>query len=319
MKKCAIILALIMIVAVPAMAARSLTVKTIDHYASYVQDDAGNTVGVPFTVFQAYALDKGWGEPFAGFGTATCDLIKAVPGIFAIEPGDKWVNFVDPAATSVGGGYDLKNVILKKTVPAHIQCQPEFPAGVVIQQGTKAIRTWWPVLYEIPGTKFDLTVFYGTKVAYVDSASTPPASYSHQDAWHWMVDANLESMKAAIDVFTTIPWGTCQFPLISSMKTADALQAILDEIFAAKNQGTPEGDELAAQKLIEFEWYVTDRCISAIAPCVEGTPDLNGVVAKRGSAAWDGIAATFENPVCCKLLVDAEYVGKALNIWAVAK
>jgi hypothetical protein len=291
MKKTLLVLAtLLLVMSVPAFAARVLAVP-ITHD--------------PFLVFQAYPGDSnGTDLEFLGYLGTGGDVISSVPGVLSIVPGDNWENFVGAAQEDPAVLYSIKNVVLCKQTPSVIQCaDPYFPAKTICQQGTANIRLWWPLMYEVPGTTWTLTILYGTGVPYDDDGTGPnPAGYVHTEVWTWQVDATLESLSYLLELFHELPFGLDEVPLISDEELYPILQDKIDAIIAALEADPP--DLTAAGDILgDFEMEVQDACIptSPIAPNPTGL--------------GTGIANTLENPACCKLMVDAEYIGFDLGIF----
>ena len=256
-------------------------------------------------LFQAYPGDSnGLNQHHMGSGGSSGDTITAVPGVFLLIPGDRWSNFV--TAALMGVEYDLKNVKLVKTTPDFIQCDDRFPPIEVPQQGTAHIRLRWPLMYEAPGTIWELKVAYGTGVMWDDDGPAGPhtPSYYHEDIWTWKVDASLESMKLLIQLFREVPFALDEVPLISDEALYPRLLEQLDLVISLYNAGNMVA---AGHALAAFEHMVMDACIGE-SPRYPFPTGLG-----------TGIAETEENPACCKLLVDAEYVGKKLGIYQGAK
>lgn len=294
---------------------------------------------------------------FAAYDLSTDDPITCVPGILAIDGGDyawapgpslsdpdddifklTWSNYVqasyqdgipwfdrdDPTAPALS--YYIKDVELVKLQPLLGQAF-DYPCweqtAPLRQHGSENIRLWWPLMYEVPGTEWQLTVTYGTKSLYDDDGAGPnlPA-YVHTEIWSWEVDATLDSLQCAIRLFHELPQGCCQVPLISGDRywfftnfTLDStddwgnygslylqLLGILDETIAASGDTTTQGE-----LLVEFELLVSDNCVFACP--------AKGAVAGPNV----GIVQTEENPVCYKLLVDAEWIADALDAFQDAK
>lgn len=252
-------------------------------------------------LYQAYPGDSNeLDQHFGGYLGQSGDTISAVPGVFVLVPGDKWKNFVK--AAQVGVEYELKNVVLTKQVPTFAQCTDVFRPITIRQQGTPNIRLRWPLMYEAPGTTWTLTIQYGTSFPWDDDGPVGPnpAGYYHESEWEWSVDASLESMKLLLDLFHEVPYATDEVPLISDEVLYPNLKAKLDEVIAFYEAGDMVK---AAFALGEFEMTVMDACIG-VSPKMPypGGPGT-------------GIANSEENPACCKLLVDAEYVAKKLGLF----
>lgn len=249
---------------------------------------------------QAYppgcASGAGVQRGFAGVGEST---IHAVPGVFCIDPGGPaWPNFVSAAAQGVD--YYVKNTMLRKTLPETGQCYdlfsqaPGYPEFT--QHGTPNIRLWWPLTYEPPGTRWTLTIMYGTRARVMLPGEGKPA-YIHKDEWEWVVDPDLESVKRFLALLTQIPWGLCEVPLLSNTAFYNELVSVLDQVADACSAGDRVA---AADRLADFENLLLDACVVICPP--------------RAPAQFVGVANTLEHPACCKLLADAEYVGRKLGI-----
>ncbi len=232
------------------------------------------------------------------------EVISSAPGLFVLVPGNNWENFV--AAAQVDQPYTLKNVTLIKQTPEFIQCPDVFPPITVQQQGTAGIRLRWPLMYEAPGTTFTLIIQYGTNSLFDDDGILGPniPAYFHENVWEWKVEASLESMKLLLELFHQIPFGLDEVPLISDEVLYPILQEKLDMIIQLVAE-----DKIREASLLlgDFEMEVSDACI-AVSPRL---PYPTG--------PGTGIAGTEENPACCKLLVDAEFVGFKLGLFQATK
>ena len=163
-------------------------------------------------LYQAYPTSVGEGaQEFAGYLGYEDYTVTSVPGILSLTPGVNWSNFI--AAPSTVGPF-IKNVTLTKVTGSTGQCSDVFPVTTVNQQGSPNIRLWWPLMYEVPGTEWTLTVFYGTTLPYKDSANIGTA-YAHNEVWQFAVDADLESMEDLVTLFHELPFGKDEVPLIS--------------------------------------------------------------------------------------------------------
>jgi len=283
MKKCLVLIAVaLLVLSLPAMAGKVVEV---------------NITHPIITLFQAYAAPDSAGaqsiEGYLGYGDFT---ITSDPGILCIVPGVSWANFID-APDSVGAF--IKNVTLTKVTGSTGQCSDVFPVTTVNQQGTPNIRLWWPLMYELPGTTWTLTVFYGTRLPYKDSANPTVPAYAHTEVWEFAVDADLDSMENELELFHELPFGKDEVPLVSDEVLYPVLQGYLD----SAEDALAVGDTFdAADSLIDFEMAVSDACITTSPEF----PDPTGIST--------GIANTDENPACCKLLADTEFVGFKYNI-----
>ncbi len=220
--------------------------------------------------------------------------ILAVSGVLSLTPSDLLQSAVGQIP------FTIKSTILQKKTPSFVQCADVFPAGTVSQQGAANVRLQWPLMYETPGTTWTLTIVYGTSSPYDDDGTGPnPPSYVHTVVWTWRVEATLQSMKDLLVLFHQLPFGTSETPLISDEALYGQLQEKLDEIIV---KVATQKTAAAGLLLADFEMEVMDACIPT--PPTEPNP----------GGAGTGIANSAENPACCKLMVDAEYVGKQLGI-----
>jgi len=284
-----LVLALTLVLSVSAMAAR-ITSTMKQNYN---------------TVFQAYpgcsVIEDDDYEPaeacFLGYLGLGDDVISSVPGILCIDPGhtpeQPWANYISAAQDDVL--YTIKNTSLVKQTPEFTQCSDIFPAHKWTQQGTPNIRLWWPLMYEAPSTTFTLTILYGTFLPYDDDGPNVgnEPSYVHVEQWIWHVDANLDSLADLLELFHELPFGMDEVPLISDEPLYIALQEkiyLANQAFLACDMAT------AAEWLTDFELEVVDACI----PTSPKPPNPTG--------PGTGIAQTEDNPACCKLLVDVEYI-----------
>ncbi len=240
-------------------------------------------------VYQAVPGDSEGLNPCAGYIMLDTDPVTVAPGIFSFDPGNKWENFV--RAYRAGVPYCLKDVVLEKVHPGGRQCVDMFPPGRIIQHGTPNVRTWWPLMYEPGGTNWALSVTYTTYVPMQLPGETE-ASVVHQDVWKWKVDVTLDSLDNLLDLFHSLPFGTSQTPLISDEVGYENLKSI---VAAAKAALDPEQ---ASQALTAMELSLADLCISAM-------PNLPY---PRGDGRGLGVANTTENPACCKIFTDLDYL-----------
>ena len=288
MKKCLVLFAVaLLVVSLPAMAGK-VTQVNITHPI--------------ITLFQAYeAPDSSGAQTILGYNGFGDYTITSVPGILSIDPGVNWGNFI--CAPDSAGAF-IKNVTLTKVTNSTGQCSDMFPVTTVNQQGSPNIRLWWPLMYELPGTTWTLTIFYGTRLAFKDSANPTNASYAHTEVWQFAVDADLDSMENEVELFHELPFGKDEVPLISD----EVLYPVLQGYLESADDALGVGDLFdASDALINFEMAVSDACITT-SPSY---PDPTG--------GCTGIANTDEDPACCKLLADAEYVGFKFNIFQPSK
>ena len=305
--KTTIILIMVALIATSAMAARVVNIP-VDH--------------PPFTVLQAYCGRTCTADVngcFAGFSGQVGDTISAVPGILCIDPGDSplgtpdidWANYVT-ASQGTNVTWNVTNTSLRKTVPTY-DCVPGIGGASVLQQGSANIRRWWPLMYELPGTKWVLTVTYRTAANWSDGFGSNLPAATHQDTWTWQVDATLDSLENLIKLFHELPVGSCQVPLISGedlifadgvTRDDKGLLARIDEI-----EGLQPTDPEMAEAFNSLVLLIEDNCLTTDCGVCSPAP-VTGLV---------GIRNTVENPACCKLLADADYIMAKLEVNIPAK
>jgi len=293
-----LVLALTMLVVAPCLAGRVLTTPKVHVIPIYQVCEAESLCAC-----------------FAGYEGAGDFVISAAPGILCIDPDDDtgtWDNFVQ-AAQVTGQAWTIKNVTLVKETPPHVQCKekpgddpgdppvPIFPEHTVTQQGTPNIRLWWPLMYEIPSTKFTLTILYGTPNLFDDDGPLQPnpAAWVHVERWVWHVEVDIDTLQLVLELFHELPFGVDQVPLISDEPLYYYLQGLLD----AADDAYEDGDLATAAAILgDFELDVMDACI-------DESPSF-----PNQTGPGTGIANSDENPACCKLLIDVEYILETTGI-----
>ncbi|MCE5323003.1 hypothetical protein LLG46_06775 [bacterium] len=290
-----LVLALTLVCSVPLFAAR-VTSTALTHYFEVEQVCPVLEAGETDDVCRAYLGYLTIADPYAGD-----PVINAAPGILSIVPGGTdWPNYIAAAQQSPAIPYTIKNTTFTKQTPEIVQCADVFPAHKVTQQGTANIRLWWPLMYECPSTVFTLSILYGTPVAWDDDGTGPnPAAWVHAEQWEWHVDADLDSLRSLLYLFHELPFGKDEVPLISDELLFEALLVKID----AAQEAYDAGDlaEAAAQ-LAEFELEVMDACI------------IDSPLLPNPTGLGTGIANSDENPACCKLLCDVEYILQTTGI-----
>ncbi len=291
-----LVLALTIALAAPTLAAR-VTSTMITHLNQ---------------VYQACAAVSPDCFCYAGYLESVQSPITAAPGVLCIDPGPNWSNFIgayqatDPNPLPPGTIIQIKNITLQKQCPTFIQCSDIFPGVTVSQQGTPNIRLWWPLMYETPSCTFTLTILYGTSLLWDDDGPGPnPPAYVHVEQWVWHVDSDLNHLLLLLELFHELPFGLDEVPLISDEPLFFALR---DKILTAIAQYAAGDTFGAGMTLTDFELEVMDACISTSPPFPNPTGPGTGIA-----------NTTIENPACCKLLVDVEYIGQTTGIWATRK
>ncbi|MGI6295670.1 MAG: hypothetical protein ACOX3G_06240 [Armatimonadota bacterium] len=293
-KTIVVILIALFAISVPTWAAKVLVVP-YDHCDE------------PFVVYQAYCgatCPEAGNQVFQGLNGFGDDVITAVPGVLAIDPGgtcpeNGWPNFVTASTVPNGLSWQITNIALKKEAPAYFCSIPAFNQECYTVQGSNNVRLWWPLMYELPGTCWKLTVSYKTDQLWADPANPNHPSTAHQEVWCWYVDADLEHLDLLVDLFHELPVGSLQVPIICSEALYDTIKCKIDALICAD-----PADPQTTAKFWDLRMFIENNCDTALC----GEPFVEC-----------GIRNTLENPACCKLQADVEYIGNKLGVFFPAK
>lgn len=253
--------------------------------------------------------------------------------------------FLDPACCRRA---TIQFVTLTKQIPGSQKCPEVYPAQTYRQfsNDPTGIRTWWPLMYTMPGTKFTLTVQGRCHEGTLATSGNPIFT----DTWCWTVVANPDTLRLLIEWFHTSELGMLEIPCIAGEDTYKALLACADNLKArvrAFEMATPntfERDQAlidAQDALVDCEAFVFANMFLAefvdlTGPYdyVNGAPDSGPFSQPNGPppnlaqpgprdengdpvgslSGVIGIIDTFENPCACKLIVDLESIGTRLGI-----
>ena len=274
----------------------------------------------PIVVYQAYAGNSTGLDLFqAGLSGTGADVITAQPGILSIVPEknpDGTFDWRDFTRAEPGDVIHVKGVALTKTEQpeAWYDC-PDIPGlrgprTIVLTQDDA--RLWWPLVYEAPGTVYQLKItwYTGTRKQY---PGEPEPAYAHQDIFQWEVRVDFEHLLDLLALFHGFPFGTDQVPLISDetlVSLQDVLEApgpprvwsalLIGELAQLVEEAEVAYDAAqyatARAKMLEFQTLVADACIGESPPFPLPT------------GPGTGLAETEENPACCKLVLDAQWI-----------
>jgi hypothetical protein len=219
---------------------------------------------------------------------------------------------------------------LIKEVPGSFKCPdvygiPHFDGdGKLIpyryfQFGT-GVRTWWSLNFTQPGTKFILevtSICRGTDTA----GGVPGNPVIHVDRWTWRVTASVETLEHLIEMMHGGAISTLEIPCILAEDMYDALRNARGRL----RDAIGGGDRTAVGNAIfDFEALIVANCVFAEVlnpvqafpgPMQFGQPNFQPpgnlaakVVIGDVTTGMAGIIDTIENPCCCKLLVDLEWI-----------
>jgi len=187
------------------------------------------------------------------------------------------------------------------------------------QYGT-GVRTWWSLNFTQPGTKFILEVVSVCRSADLTNG-VPGAAVVHKDTWTWRVVANVDTLANLIEVMHGGAVGTLEVPCILAEDMYDALVKAKDRLRTAVTGGNATD---IGNAIFDFEALIVSNClfVDVLDPLLEfpgpmqfSAPNIQPPgnlaptvkVGNQGSAIA-GIIDTIENPCCCKLLVDLEWI-----------
>jgi len=254
--------------------------------------------------------------------------------------------FLDPACCT---NAVIQFVTLTKHIPGSQKCPEVYPQQTYTQfsNDPTGIRTWWPLMYTMPGTKFTLTVQGRCLSGTLASNGNNPI---FTDTWCWTVVANPDTFRLLIDWFHTSELGMLEIPCIAGEDTYKALLACAASLKTAVTnlQNAPLNTAMHDQALIAAQDALVDceafvfanmflaEFVDLTGPFdyVNGAPDTGPFSQPNGPppnlaqpvphdendqpigsiAGVIGIIDTFENPCACKLIVDLESMGTRLGI-----
>jgi hypothetical protein len=187
------------------------------------------------------------------------------------------------------------------------------------QYGT-GVRTWWSLNFTQPGTKFILEVVSVCRSTDLTNG-VPGAAVVHKDTWTWRVVANVDTLSNLIEVMHGGAVGTLEVPCIIAEDMYDALVKAKNTLRDAVSGGNATN---IGNAIFDFEALIVSNClfVDVLDPLLEfpgpaqfGAPNIQPpgnlaqhvTVGNQGSAIA-GIIDTIENPCCCKLLVDLEWI-----------
>jgi hypothetical protein len=258
---------------------------------------------------------------------------NALPGILCLDKGATRI-FANPFAICAVGETNprVQAVTLNKIIPGSFKCDayglPRVdpvtgavsPAQTLFQDANH-LRTWWTLRYTQPGTKFVLDVV-------VVCTGPGGATTFHIDRWVWIVVADVRTFLMVVDLLHQDAVGTFEIPCILAEDVASTIRTIFNNFRTAVGQNDRNG---MFSNLIDLEAFIALNCVLTDVAIPEvlypGAPLLGqttptyqppGNQAKLdtvfGSGRPFGILDTTENPCCCKLLSDLEFIGQQLGI-----
>jgi hypothetical protein len=252
----------------------------------------------------------------------------AAPGILSLRRTDSFVLDANSFVVIPSGQKPpcfIQGYQLIKEVPGSYKCpdvygSPHFDTHNSLipyryYQFGAGVRTWWSLNFSQPGTRFILEV---VSVCQAVSDSSPQI---HKDVWIWRVTANADTLLAVIDLMHGGAISTLEVPCILGEDMYVALQTAASRLKAAQAAGLLVP---ISNRLFDLEALVVSNClfIEVLRPTLVypgamqfGEPGFQppgnlaqSVFIGGGGSAIAGLVDTVENPCCCKLLVDLEWI-----------
>jgi hypothetical protein len=216
---------------------------------------------------------------------------------------------------------------LIKKVPGSFKCPdvyglPHFTGTTPVldpykyyQFGT-GVRTWWSLNFTQPGTQFCL------EVVSVCRDIVTGTTRIHKDTWTWRVVADVNTLANLIDLMHGGAVSTLEIPCILG---EDMYQALVNATTVLRVAIATGNKTTIGNAIFDFEALIVANClfVEVLNPVVTfpGTPQFTDVAGFQppgnlaqtvffgtGGSAVAGIIDTIENPCCCKLLVDLEWI-----------
>jgi hypothetical protein len=291
-------------------------------------------------------------QTFHGVCDSTRLTTGAAPGILSLKRPKVDSFFLDVNCFAVCPSGNTNCVVqayrLFKQVPGSFKCPdvygtPHFDdkGNLIpyqyIQFGT-GVRTWWSLNFTQPGTKFLLQVVSASQ-APSPGPNTPNGTRTvlHTDSWRWRVVADVTTLGYVIELMHSPAISTLEVPCILGEDMYDALKTARGKLAAAITaRDNAIGDVEKAAKLTDIANAIFDMEALIVANCLF-VEVLNPLVAFPGpdqfgapnfqppgnlaqtvffgsGSAVAGIIDTIENPCCCKLLVDLEWIAISQGI-----
>jgi hypothetical protein len=327
-------MALIVMAAVPASAQISTSGLTnYDRTVFNLAEAYPSTVGT-------YDSGLGIADPqvFAGGCPSQPTGTAAAPGLLCLARKDLALDVNCFAVTPSGEfGCVVQAYRLFKLVPGSFKCPdvyglPHFDdKGNIIfytyVQFGSGIRTWWSLNFTQPGTRFLLQVVSACQFIPRDALGNAigvQRTHIHVDSWRWRVTADEHTLASVIQLMHGGAVSTLEVPCILGEDMYDALVKARGRLAGAiaSTSGTRVND--IGDALFDMEALIVANClfVEVLDPLQTfpgsmqfGAPNIQPpgnlaqtvVFGAQGSVVA-GIIDTIENPCCCKLLVDLEWI-----------
>jgi hypothetical protein len=213
---------------------------------------------------------------------------------------------------------------LIKEVPGSFKCPDVYGIPQFDDKGNltpyryfqfgSGVRTWWALNFTQPGTKFILEV---VSVCRATNEGVTGSTAVHLDRWTWRVTATVETLQYLIEVMHGGAVSTLEIPCILAEDMYDALVKARNTLRDAIAGGNRTN---IGNAIFDFEALIVANCLfvevlvptlAFPGPVQNGRPNFQppGNLAQPVlGVGMAGIIDTIENPCCCKLLVDLEFI-----------
>jgi hypothetical protein len=258
--------------------------------------------------------------------------VNVTPGVFCLGPTVNFrldVNAFTTCRPGYGSPY-VQSVRLIKTIPGSQKVPFCYPPAQYFQFGPSGIRTWWALKYTQPGTTFTLEV----TTRCLNNNNRIPIPEIHIDRWIWEVSVDTGTLGMVVDMLHSSALSTMEFPCIADELVYQQLRDLTVALHAADTLETGVQRINDVENVIfAIEGFVLTQCVYGdyVAPSfargTEGFAQPPGNLPSgtnwapsqfMGSLSGDptiqgGILDTTENPCCCKLIADVEFLFNVLT------
>jgi len=236
-----------------------------------------------------------------------------------------WSNYMYFYGKTGAGATHFQSVKLEKIHPERkVACGAGWNTApnTVLQQGKDEIMLLWPLLYEVDGTEFRLTITYSTdnRIAYPSPYPANTASRIHVEVYKWIVVSNTwAAFQARLDFFAKLPAGVCETFAVTPLaytKIGWFVNGFGSTAFGTYVPGIqfyiPSQPVQAAQRFSALEEYIDSICAVQCSGLYASGLNVGTPSAKPGDG--EAILDNPTVPAASVLLNDLWAVGKALNI-----
>jgi len=227
-----------------------------------------------------------------------------------------WKNFMAWGSSATTIATYQWATLVKVHPPRKSACDVEWCPDPVQQNGPEGINLSWPLVYEVDGTTWTLTVAYWTnKPVRTNAADTSMApSRYHTEVWSWKVVRNTwGDMTEAVGLFRKMAVGKCELSMISSASIADKIAWYIDGNAAPV---APLAPILGIKALITGGFHTEARARFGALESYVASLCGTGCATSVGECCKEPAASVVEIVNTC----DAPVVNTLVNIiWAIQK